>query len=255
VDKVTVIDAGHGGRDPGAVDGIQPAEGDTIYTEEDNLNLDVALQTAKYLAPISQVILTRTEDVNVMEDPDEDLYERPRISTRAGAHAFVSIHQNAATNPAGHGLEVYHYPGSTEGKRLAEAVYNRLLAATGLYGRGIKEAYFAVIGRLNSAPAILVEGGFITNPEEERILNSPEHKQKAAWAIAQGVADFLGATLPDPAAQDPNAITVEIGDLRLPGKIIDGAAYGPIRKMFEAAGLGVQWVEATRTVKIDLGGL
>ncbi len=177
--KLIVVDAGHGGSDPGA---IGPAG---------NLEKDVTLAVARRLRALlessgARVLMTREEDRFV------GLYDRANLADGAGADLFVSIHSNASDRRAMQGTETYHYPGSEQGRRLAELLHRRLLTALQRPDRGVQGANFVVI-REPDMPAALVELAYISNPEEERLLISPEFQGGAAEAIRQGIVDFFRA--------------------------------------------------------------
>jgi len=164
--------------------------------QEKIITLAVAKKLAEYLAPIAEVLLTRTDDSTPGGDPDTELSYRAKMANDFGAALFVSIHCNAAANPAASGTETYHAPGSERGARLAGFIQSRLVAALGLLNRGVKSANYAVLKR-TSMPAALVEIAFISNPAEEGFLEMPDFQKKCAKAIALGIADYLGVSLPE----------------------------------------------------------
>jgi len=167
-----VLDPGHGGE-PGAVG---PAG-----TKEKVINLAVAFRVAAILRPVAEVIMTREADV--------DMSLQARAIMADEADAFVSIHCNAADKPGAHGTETLHYPGSVWGRRLAQAIQQRVVAALDTADRGLKERSDLAVLRLTNPPAALVEIAFLSNPAEEAMLNDPTTHAKAAEAIAQGIAD------------------------------------------------------------------
>jgi N-acetylmuramoyl-L-alanine amidase len=172
------IDAGHGGRDPGAIgNGIQ--EKDVVLPI--SLELGRALQSMGY-----SVYYTRTNDVEI------DLEPRVASAERVNADLFVSIHANslASRNSAVNGVETFHARGSTVGKELAQYVQSQIIANTGATDRSVKAAGFYVIAR-TSMPAILVETGFVTNPTEAANLNNPSYQKRMAEAIARGIDQFM----------------------------------------------------------------
>jgi N-acetylmuramoyl-L-alanine amidase len=234
-------DPGHGGADSGAVgpSGVQ----------EKNITLPVAKMVAEYLAPIAEVMLTRTDDSIPGGNPDTELSFRAKMANDWGADLFVSIHCNAAADPAANGTETYHMPGSQKGATLAGAIQSRLVSALGLRDRGVKQANYAVLRR-TSMPAVLVEIAFISNPTEEALLKSSDFQRKAARAIAQGIADYLGIALPEPASAPPT-VTIKAGGKIFPAILVDGKTYGPIRAVCEALGHRVTWFEEDRIVKVD----
>jgi N-acetylmuramoyl-L-alanine amidase len=169
-----VVDAGHGGIDRGGAPGQRVPE--KPYT------LDVALRLANTLrANGFRVVLTRDGDYFV------GLRQRCDIANAQGNAIFVSVHFNGAPRTAADGVETYYYTGQSAG--LAAAVHRRLLAATGLSDRHVRQRGFFVIRR-TIIPSILVEPGFLSNPETAaRVSGSPAYRQQLADAIARGIMD------------------------------------------------------------------
>ena len=174
--KIVCIDAGHGGKDPGAESG---------GVQEKDIALTVALKVGALLKDC-EVIYTRTEDVYV------GLSERALIANQAKADLFVSIHCNSAPSTSANGVEVYvHTTRSAASTRAANVIYDRLLPASGLCGRGVKANDYAVL-RETSMPAVLVELGFVSNPNDRAQLVSERWQDKAAEAIVTGIMEVLG---------------------------------------------------------------
>jgi N-acetylmuramoyl-L-alanine amidase len=183
-----VWDAGHGGADPGAVDGIQPAEGDTIASEEEDITLAV-VRALKELRP--GIALTREGDRDV------GLSERAQMANRMKARLLVSVHCNATGNTAARGIETFYHAKSPKGMQLATCLYEELAREfRELPLRGIKSDLtryrtgFAVL-RETICPSALIELGFLTNPEDERVLASPQAASRVAWALDRGVERYL----------------------------------------------------------------
>jgi len=170
------IDPGHGGGDSGAV-GTQP-----FRLEEKDFNLGLALLLEEELEARGHwTILTRRKDRSL------SLPARAKLSNRTGADLFVSIHANAAGNPAVKGMEVYHFPGSKAGQAAAARILESIISAFPTHSnRGVKEANFAVL-RITDMTAILIETEFITNPKQLQFLADPENQQNMATAIADGI--------------------------------------------------------------------
>lgn len=175
--KIIVIDPGHGGKDPGATTKIG------VY--EKDIALAVALKVGALLKD-DEVVYTRTEDVYV------GLSERALIANQAQAGLFVSIHCNSVDDESAHGMEVYHHTHASEAaKRAARAIYDKLLPASGLRGRGVKSKDLAVL-RETKMPAVLVELGFISNPGDRAKLTDFTWQDDAALAIAEGIVEAVG---------------------------------------------------------------
>jgi len=175
---VILVDAGHGGRDPGAVaNGVR--EKDIVLSM--SLILGQSLQSMGYT-----VYYTRTNDVEI------DLEPRVALAERVNADVFVSIHANslASLNSTVNGVETFHARGSILGRELASYVQSQIIASTGANDRKAKAAGFYVLAR-TSMPAILVETGFVTNPREAANLSDPNYQKRMAEAIAKGIDQFM----------------------------------------------------------------
>ncbi len=178
---LVILDAGHGG----------PDEGTKVQTVlEKRIALSTTLMTKQYLEEMGyQVKLTRAKDAFI------SLPKRVSIANTAGASLFVSIHYNASKNKTAKGVEVF-YPGAKElwrthaSKRLAHCVLAGLLRQTDASSRGIKEGNFHVI-RETQMPAVLIEGGFVTNFEERELLKDRDYLGKIAKGIARGIDKYL----------------------------------------------------------------
>ena len=196
-----VIDAGHGGTDNGATSRLGA---------EKNYTLDTAVRLRKILQDAGfKVVFTRSNDVFV------DLYERAHIASIYPDYAFVSIHFNSAS-PEAHGLETYclsprgaastssnyltrgdiqKLPGNdydTQNILLASMVHSEIIKLNPgdqSADRGVKRARFVVI-KQNVLPAILVEGGFVSNRMESSRVDRPDYRQSLATDIARGVIRF-----------------------------------------------------------------
>lgn len=247
-----VIDPGHTGQtDPGAVAGGL-READAV--------LDVALRLREALAGIPGLEIRMTRERNV--DPVQpwsqaaDLAQRARTANAWGADAYLSIHVNAAGNPQAHGVETYHHPEASEAsRRLAQAIHGHLVPLFRA-DRGVRQKDLAVL-RLTRCPAVLVELGFITNPEDRKALADPAFRQRLAEALAAGLREGLhlpapapagSGAVPAPALQRP--VVVQVGDRRVPGYLgSDGRTWVPVRDVAEALGVRAEWREGVVEVK------
>lgn len=171
-----ILDAGHGGKDPGAV-------GPTGLQEKDVTSL-VATSMAGHLREAGrQVLLTRPGPEFV------SLADRVRIANAAaGADALVAIHCNAAHSPEAGGSETLYYPGSVQGEYLARELQWRLVHTVGLRDRGVKPRGDLAVLKRTKMPAALVELAFISNPVEEALLADPQWLAAIAAELAKGVA-------------------------------------------------------------------
>ena len=176
------IDAGHGLKTAGK----QTPDGIKEWTLNDKVRDKVVSLLSSYDC---ELVLTDNDEGNT----DESLTSRVNKYITAGVDAFVSIHHNAFTGDwnSATGVEVYVDKNATEkDMRLAELIYTRLYKNTGLKGRGIKKANFQVINQ-NSIPAVLVEGGFMTNKQDHKIIASVSGQSAYAKAVAEGLIEFL----------------------------------------------------------------
>jgi len=198
--NVVVLDAGHGGYDHGA---------SSSYGFEKDFALDVARRVRKNLEKAGvDVVMTRDSDVFI------PLESRPARARKLNNSIFVSIHFNSGDeNRAANGLEIFCIPplgapptGQTPGARdrirepghalesndivLAETLYNTISGQmTSSFDRGVKRARFAVL-REATVPAVLIEGGFLTNSAESARIASAAWRDAYAQAIASGILAY-----------------------------------------------------------------
>lgn len=184
------IDAGHGGNDSGAI-------GPTGVTEK-SVTLRVALALQKILTSEgATVYMTRTTDTEVSPkgaaaSDIEELQARCDVANRHNSDIFISIHMDSFTNGAAKGTTGYYYAlGSKKSRDLADKVRAGVIDQIGTPSRGTQSCNFYVV-KHTDMPATLVEVAFISNPTEEKLMNSEDGVQKAAQGIADGIADFFG---------------------------------------------------------------
>lgn len=186
--KKIVLDAGHGDFDPGAIGGNG--------LKEKDVNLDIATRLAEYLRAFgADVTLTRSDDTFVT------LTNRAKAANELGADIFISIHANSNTNNTVGGTSTYYYAPSTrpdlyaqaeERRKLAQAVQDEMVKAVGRRNIGILTNQLAVLSG-TQMPSILVETAFVSNPEEEALLNDPVIRDKFAQAISQGILNYFSS--------------------------------------------------------------
>ncbi|WP_347111517.1 GBS Bsp-like repeat-containing protein [Streptococcus salivarius] len=193
LNKVVYLDAGHGGYDPGA-----------SYFGISEKSLTLAIQSrvkAKLESEGYQVVTTRTSDTYV------DLMDRSRAANASESDIFVSIHINASGSSAAQGIETYYYQPYAEypsrinatyhanptrlsmSDTLANAIQSSLINATGAQNQGVKRQTFAVL-RETTAPAVLLELGFLSNPQEAARLNTSAYQETLANAIVAGIKSY-----------------------------------------------------------------
>jgi N-acetylmuramoyl-L-alanine amidase len=169
--STVVIDAGHGGFDRGGIPGQRVAE--------KTMALDVAQRLAKKLRAAGfRVVMTRDSDVFI------PLGERVRIANSYRDAIFVCIHFNSASRVNANGIETYYY--STESAALAANIHRQVVAGTETDNRGIRRRGYFVLRR-TQIPAVLVECGFLTNPDEARLILQSSYRDRLAEQIAAGV--------------------------------------------------------------------
>lgn len=184
-DAVIVLDAGHGGWDPGKTG--------TDGADEKELNLAIVEKLAAYLeAGGAEVILTRAADTALGGGKRADMAERKEIADASGGDMLISIHQNAFPSAAARGAQVFYHGESERGRLLAESVQESLRSrlADGNQ-RQAKENQAYYILRMTELPAVIVECGFLSNREEEALLNDAGYQEKLAWAIYCGILDYF----------------------------------------------------------------
>lgn len=187
-----VIDAGHGGDDPGKV-GINGAK-------EKDVNLEIAMRVKQYLeASGVKVVMTRETDAGLYS-PDasnkkvQDMKRRIAIIDEADPDLTVSIHQNSYPEEYVHGAQVFYYEGSLQGKALAGLLQRQLTEkADPENRRQIKanDSYYLL--KKTSVPIVIVECGFLSNSAEAEKLCTEEYQDRLAWAIHMGILQYLNA--------------------------------------------------------------
>jgi N-acetylmuramoyl-L-alanine amidase len=198
---VVVIDPGHGGQDSGATVG---------GVAEKDLTLDLGERVDRLLAQAGiATVMTRMDDSYI------SLAERAAMTNRISACIMVSIHFNEGNKAVSNGIETYYAdhqiaPGgpmfswlpflekasaqkpNVESQNLASSVQEALIARTNAFNRGTKAEQFFVIANVRH-PAVLVEGGFLSNKEDSQKLTSADYREKMAGAISEGILHYRDA--------------------------------------------------------------
>lgn len=171
-----VLDAGHGGKDPGA---------NAEDAFEKDITLKITQMTRKILEDAGyKVSMTRTEDTFI------ELPERSSYANRKRADIFVSIHCNSSEDGLGKGIETYYT--EQKGKsseNLANEIQDALVENTNAENREVRTADYTVIVETNM-PSALVEVGFLTDSEERRLLQQEKYQKKLAEGIAEGIINY-----------------------------------------------------------------
>ncbi|WP_054742887.1 N-acetylmuramoyl-L-alanine amidase [Cellulosilyticum ruminicola] len=186
--KVIVIDPGHGGFDPG-----KPG----IHGEDEkHLNLRIALKLRDYLEQSGAiVVMTRTTDNDVdgmegVKHKSKDMVERKKMA--AGGDIVVSIHHNSFSQPSVKGAQTFYSKKSEAGKSLASLIQRSIKEnADTTNKREAKSNNNYYVLKAIEIPAVIVECGFLTNPEEEVNLNDDIYQDKIAWSIYLGVVRYF----------------------------------------------------------------
>lgn len=176
--KIICVDAGHGGRDPGACAG---------GVKEKDIALKVALKVKDlFLANDLGVVMTRESDQY------DSVNEKARKANLAKADLFISIHCNAANESNANGTETLSYDLDGESFQLAKCVQQKLTDICQRRNRGVKQRKDLVVLNSTQMPAILVETAFISNEEERKLLQKKDFQNKLAVAIVKGICQYYG---------------------------------------------------------------
>ena len=185
--KTVVIDAGHGGWDPGKV-----APDNTL---EKNINVAVALKLQQYLEQGDCfVLMTRVDDSALGDSKRGDMSGRKEIVNESGGDLLVSIHQNSFTKESVSGPQVFYYDNSPDSRKLAEFIQLRLVEFLDVPKKRVakpNDAYYML--KQTAIPAVIVESGFLSNDDERSKLSDEKYQQKIAWAVYMGILDYFEA--------------------------------------------------------------
>lgn len=184
-----VIDAGHGGIDGGSI-------GKTTNVKESDLNLIYAQKLENNLEQIGfNVVQTRKNKdglytLGTKNYKKEDMLNRKNIIEQANADIVISIHMNSFVSASSKGAQVFYDSNNEVGKQMAIAIQTQL--NNGLDGPKKSASagdYYLV--KCTTAPAVIVECGFLSNPTEEQLLINDEYQDKICYLIMCGVLDFF----------------------------------------------------------------
>ena len=180
--KVVFIDAGHGGTDPGAI-------GKTYGTLEKEAVLDVSKKVIKALEGKGYVVkYSRNTDTYVT------LADRSSKANSANASIFVSMHFNSATSTSATGIETLYKVDGRTSNVLADKVQKELISASGLRDRGLKQRSDLAVLNGTKMPAILIEGGFLSNSSDENSIRNDAFRTKLANAIVKGIEAYFSVS-------------------------------------------------------------
>ena len=184
-----VIDAGHGGRDGGAI-------GTSTGITESELNL----MYAKELQSLCQdygigVTMTRS-DMNGLYDESapnkkkSEMERRKNIINTSGADLMISLHMNSFPLPSSEGAQVFYASGSEQGFELAKSVQTSICQGFDSARDYVSVGDYFVLN-YSEMPAVLVECGFLSNPEEEKLLQTQEYCQRFCYALLVGILSYF----------------------------------------------------------------
>jgi len=183
-----MLDPGHGGKDLGTHD---------VCYQEKTLTLETALLVESWLRQAGYpTLMTRRTDKEIHK------LDRAALANQKQPALFVSIHYNSAPSKEAEGIEVFYYDDEQNPTRtaasqlLAKTLYERVLNETQAKSRGVKKGDYAVI-RETTMPAVLIEGGFLTNKSELTRLQDPAYRARLARAIAQGIDLYARSLFPE----------------------------------------------------------
>lgn len=188
--RTIVIDAGHGGDDPGKI-GINDAL-------EKDINLQIAYKLKMFLEMEDiHVVMTRETEAGLyskeaQNKKSDDMKKRCQIIDAATPCFTISIHQNSYHEEAIHGAQVFYYDQSVEGKKIAECIQKHLIARVEPENTRVAKgngSYYLL--RKTQNPTVIVECGFLSNYEEAEKLTDDYYQEKVAWAIHMAVMELL----------------------------------------------------------------
>ena len=182
-----VIDPGHGGWDGGSV-------GTATGVTEAELNLKVSKILKKYLENYGfNVILTRTSDISLGKNKIEDMEKRKRIIEKYNPTMVISIHMNSFTDPSECGTQAYFEKGDNNSKLLADSIQSQMNVILPNAREFANHGEYYIL-ECSDIPTTIVECGFLSNPNDEALLNTDEYREKLAYSIYSGIIKFLIAT-------------------------------------------------------------
>jgi N-acetylmuramoyl-L-alanine amidase len=188
--KIIVIDAGHGGSDPGF-----PSKYSKSIVEKE-INLNIAKKLKENLEKKYKVHMVRTQDIKI------DNYNRAKKANELKADIFISIHANSFEDPTVEGIEIFYdledekvleygNQKQKDSKFLADFVLNSMVEESGANKRGVKKNHRIIVTRETDMPAILIETGFMSNGNEFAKLNTDLYQQKLVDGIEKGLENYF----------------------------------------------------------------
>lgn len=196
--KTIIVDAGHGGIDPGAMT-------DDQSVKEKDVNLKIAKKVKELIeASGAVVILTRNDDTSLYTEEagktirqkyNENLKNRKKIIEQSSADMFVSIHLNKFQQSKYYGAQTFYPYGKEDDEKLATYIQNELKRVVDTTNnRQIKPRDDIYLIKDNKIPSTLIECGFLSNDKEAKLLNDEEYQDQIAWAIYVGIQKYFSET-------------------------------------------------------------
>ena len=187
LNKIIYIDPGHGGLDPG-----------TIYKNiyEKDINLSISKKLKKILEEEGAIVyLTRYDDYDLaingaLERKKSDLNNRAKIINKSKADMYVSIHLNSIESSTWSGAQVFYDDVNSNNKEIAE-IMQKILKKKLKTNRKVKEINNMLMNRKITIPGVLIEVGFLSNPNERYLLQNTEYQYKICEAIKKGIENYL----------------------------------------------------------------
>lgn len=196
--KTIIVDAGHGGIDPGSMT-------DDQSVKEKDVNLKITKKVKELLeASGAMVILTRNDDTSLYTEQvgktirqkyNENLKNRKKIIQESSADMFISIHLNKFQESKYYGAQTFYPAGKEDDKQLATYIQGELKRVVDkTNNRKIKSTNDIYLIKDNEIPSTLIECGFHSNDKEAKLLNDEEYQDQIAWAIYVGIQKYFSET-------------------------------------------------------------
>jgi len=191
-DYTIVIDAGHGGIDPGGI-GIK------TKVKESDLNLSISKKLCSYLQSFGvRTIMTRNDSnglygTNISGYKKRDMQERKNIILNNNANMVISIHMNRYVRQTLRGAQVFYDPTSSSSQALALCIQNSFAQNLPESDKGISIGDYYIL-KCTDAPSVICECGYLSNPDDENLLINDEYQDKVAYNIFCGIVQYLNVS-------------------------------------------------------------
>lgn len=194
--KVIAIDAGHGGIDPGATGKLKKTENE--------INLAIALKLRKLIEQNGGIVILTREDrgglytektPTVREKKNEDLRNRKLLVNKSEPDIFISIHLNSFPEKQYYGAQTFYKKGCTKSENLANIVQESLRNSLDKENKRQPQPRDTLyLIREVEKPSVLIECGFLSNANEEKLLNKSKYQEQIAWGIYTGIVNYFNET-------------------------------------------------------------